>query len=79
MAIELIGKYRVLNEIASGGQRAVFRAFDPTTGIITGAIRSLRATLATAGVLAIVGIGAYFAFNQGITPEPSGSEPAPTA
>jgi hypothetical protein len=75
MAIELIGKYRVLNEIASGGQRAVFRAFDPTTGII----RSLRATLATAGVLAIVGIGAYFAFNQGITPEPSGSEPAPTA
>ena len=34
MAPEFIGKYRVLDEIAAGGQGAVYRAFDPSTGMI---------------------------------------------
>ena len=46
MANELIGKYRVLNEIASGGQGAVFRAFDPSTGMIV-AIKVLHAQYAS--------------------------------
>ncbi|MCZ6538439.1 MAG: protein kinase, partial [Chloroflexi bacterium] len=45
MAAEQIGKYRVIEEIASGGQGAVFRAFDPSTGMIV-AIKVLHAQFA---------------------------------
>ena len=34
MAPEFVGKYRILEEIAAGGQGAVYRAFDPSTGKI---------------------------------------------
>ena len=46
MAPERIGKYQVLGEIASGGQGAVYRAFDPSTGM-TVAIKVLHAQYAS--------------------------------
>ena len=45
MAMNQIGKYRVIEEIASGGQGSVFRAFDPSTGMIV-AIKVLHAQFA---------------------------------
>jgi serine/threonine-protein kinase len=39
-----IGRYQVLDEIASGGQGAVFRVFDPETGQIV-ALKVLHASL----------------------------------
>ena len=34
MAEHRVGRYRILEEIASGSQGAVSRAFDPDTGLI---------------------------------------------
>ncbi len=42
MALERIGKYQVLEEIASGAQGAVYRAFDPSNGM-TVAVKVLHA------------------------------------
>ena len=39
-----IGRYQVLDEIASGGQGVVYRAYDPDTGQIV-ALKVLHASL----------------------------------
>ena len=46
MALKRIGKYQVLNEIASGAHGAVYRAFDPSTGM-TVAVKVLHAQFST--------------------------------
>ena len=44
MAEERLGRYRILDEIASGNQGAVYRAFDPETARIV-AVKVLHPTL----------------------------------
>ena len=44
MTQDRIGRYNVLGEIASGGQGAVFRAFEPEAGRLV-AIKVLHASL----------------------------------